>query len=120
MQELKQTIYATLRTIIEDLELGVSEIHDEDTFVEDLGLKSLDLARMVAMLELKLGVDPFAELVSITSIRTVGDLHAAYAQCFTSPAGGTDSSSGQPAAPAAKTDSRANQQDLNKGLRRGI
>ena len=50
--------------------------------VDDLGLRSLDLARIIAKLEMKLGVDPFAELVSVTSIRTPGDLCAAYAKCF--------------------------------------
>ncbi|MEM7535100.1 MAG: acyl carrier protein [Chloroflexota bacterium] len=62
--------------------LDISEIHDDDALVETLGLRSLDLARLVAILELKLSVDPFAELVSITSIRTVGDLYGAYSQCF--------------------------------------
>ena len=36
------------------------------------------LARIVASLEMKLDVDPFAEDVAITSIRTVGDLCNAY------------------------------------------
>ena len=36
----------------------------------------------LAKLERKLGVDPFAERVAITSIRTVGDLCAAYGKCL--------------------------------------
>jgi acyl carrier protein len=47
-----------------------------------LGLSSLDLAFLVADLEAELGVDPFAKLVSITSIRSVDDLARAYQQAF--------------------------------------
>ena len=47
-----------------------------------LGLTSLDLAFLVAELEAELGVDPFAKLVSITSVRSVGDLVRAYQQAF--------------------------------------
>jgi acyl carrier protein len=46
--------------------------------VDQLGLRSLDLARIVAVLELELGVDPFSELVPITTVRTVADLYRAY------------------------------------------
>jgi hypothetical protein len=47
-----------------------------------LGLSSLDLAFVVAELEAELGVDPFAKLVSITSVRSVGDLVRAYQQAL--------------------------------------
>jgi hypothetical protein len=47
-----------------------------------LGLSSLDLAFIVAELDGQLGVDPFAKLVSITSVRTVGDLVRAYQQAI--------------------------------------
>ncbi len=43
-----------------------------------LGLSSLDLAFLVAELEVELGADPFAKLVSITSVRSVDDLVQAY------------------------------------------
>ena len=47
-----------------------------------LGLTSLDLAFLVAELDAQLGVDPFARLVSITSVRTVDDLVRAYQQAI--------------------------------------
>jgi acyl carrier protein len=47
-----------------------------------LGLTSLDLAFLVADLEAELGIDPFAKLVSITSVRSVADLVRAYQQAF--------------------------------------
>lgn len=43
----------------------------------DIGFKSIDLARAVALAEIELGVDPF-ETRPITDIRTVGDLCRAY------------------------------------------
>ena len=71
--------------------------------VEDLGLRSLDLARIIAKLEVKLDADPFAELVSVTSIRTPGDLCAAYAKCF---AADEDAAAAEPepAAPRQRPD----------------
>ena len=47
-----------------------------------LGLTSLDLAFLVAELDAQLAVDPFAKLVSITSVRTVEDLVRAYQQAI--------------------------------------
>jgi acyl carrier protein len=47
-----------------------------------LALSSLDLAFLVSDLEAELGVDPFAKLVSITSVRSVDDLVHAYQQAF--------------------------------------
>jgi acyl carrier protein len=49
---------------------------------ETLGLTSLDLAFLVADLEAEIGVDPFAKLVSITSVRSVNDLVKAYQLVF--------------------------------------
>jgi len=53
-----------------------------DKLAATLGLSSLDLAFLVADLEAELGVDPFARLVSITSVRSVEDLEHAYQQAF--------------------------------------
>ena len=50
----------------------------QDKLNATLGLSSLDLAFLVADLEAELGVDPFARLVSITSVRSVDDLERAY------------------------------------------
>ena len=75
-------------------------IRPDQLLVDDLGLRSLDLARIIAKLEMKLGVDPFAELVSVTSIRTPGDLCAAYAKCFAADEGAPESAPAEPA-PAA-------------------
>jgi hypothetical protein len=44
-------------------------------------LKSLAIARVIAMLELKYGIDPFSRHISVTSVKTVGDLVRAYQSC---------------------------------------
>jgi acyl carrier protein len=82
VQDLSQVVHAVIRLVAEEESIPLKTLRNELKLVDDIGLKSLDLARVVAKLELTLGVDPFAELVPITSIRTVGDLCAAYARCF--------------------------------------
>ncbi|MEV6838816.1 acyl carrier protein [Streptomyces sp. NPDC051133] len=44
----------------------------------DLGLTSLLLARLIIQLEADTGVDPFAEELLISDVRTVADLVGAY------------------------------------------
>lgn len=57
---------------------ALAGLHLDQPLVAGLGLRSLDLAEIVAVLEQRFGFDPFAESVSITSIRTVRDLCEAY------------------------------------------
>jgi acyl carrier protein len=85
-----------LGNVVREKSPEIAAIRPDQMLVDDLGLRSLDLARIIAKLEMKLGVDPFAELVSVTSIRTPGDLCAAYAKCFAAAEG-----SSPEAAPAA-------------------
>src|SRR5690349_15460268 len=59
---------------------GIDPDHIQaDRGLVDLGYQSLDLAQIVALLEQRLGVDPF-ERQAITDVRTVEDLCAAYAR----------------------------------------
>ena len=53
MNNLKQTIYSTLQRVGKKRSLEVEGIRDQDALVDDLGFKSLDLARIIAILELK-------------------------------------------------------------------
>lgn len=82
MDNRDDVILGVVRNVAHDKHPEIESVAREQTLVEDLGLASLDLAVIVAKLERKLGVDPFAERVPITRIRTVGDLCAAYASCF--------------------------------------
>jgi len=86
MENLKEAVLSVVRDVARDRAPELESVGLEQLLVEDLGLKSLDLARIVAKLEILTGVDPFAELVAITSIRTAGDLYAAYARCFSAEA----------------------------------
>ncbi len=66
-------------TVLSELQAArPGEKMDGAMLLRDVGLSSLDLASVVARLELKLSLDPFSELVSITSVRTIGDLVSAY------------------------------------------
>ena len=80
--EISKTVRDQVGLLIEEKDLPAREIVAEDRLNADLGLTSLDLASLVAALEMKLKADPFQELVPITSIRTVGDLEAAYVKYF--------------------------------------
>ncbi|MEN6451844.1 MAG: acyl carrier protein [Thermoguttaceae bacterium] len=82
MNNLNETILAVVRGVVKEKSPDITDIRPDQLLVEDLGLRSLDLARIIAKLEVKLDADPFAELVSVTSVRTPGDLCAAYAKCF--------------------------------------
>lgn len=58
--------------------LSLPQITRRQRLIDELGLRSLDLAHVVAALERRLRVDPFLRHVSITKIATVGDLCDAY------------------------------------------
>lgn len=61
---------------------AAAEIRTDHRLGPDLGLTSLDLAQLVAVVEGRLKADPFQELVPITSVRNVGDLSSAYERFF--------------------------------------
>ncbi len=98
MENLNETILAVVLDVVQEKSPEIEAVRPDQMLVEDLGLRSLDLARIIAKLEMKLDVDPFAELVAVTSIRTPGDLSAAYAKCF---------STDEEPAPEAETDDSA-------------
>ena len=80
--EISETVRDQVGLLLDEKDLPRRDILPEDRLNADLGLTSLDLASLVAALEMKLKADPFQELVPITSIRTVGDLEAAYVKFF--------------------------------------
>lgn len=81
-----ETIVSTLDTIssiignlLKDEGLAVPEIARDKHLIDDIGLDSLNLAQLIALLEMELEKDPFTEGdVAITDIQTVGDLANAY------------------------------------------
>jgi hypothetical protein len=76
--ELQKTVHQVVLEVARERTPSLPQVEDHQALHADLGLKSLELARIVAVLELELEADPFAELVSITSVRRVGDLVEAY------------------------------------------
>lgn len=82
---IETVITDVIRDVVAQRQGEAPEVLAHDLLlVEDLGIRSLDLAQVVAVLESRLGTDPFATGVSITGIRTVGDLCRAYRRSETS------------------------------------
>jgi acyl carrier protein len=82
MDELEQQVRDVIAKVARQRGAVPASIEGHHRLTLDLGLKSLDLAQIVALLERHTGVDPFAELVAITSVRTVADLCGAYRRCL--------------------------------------
>ena len=79
MSEHNQIIYDTLRRVAEEEGVQLGTISDSSALIDNLGFRSLHIARILAILEIAFSYDPFASGdVPITGLRTVGDLCAAY------------------------------------------
>lgn len=77
VQEIEAVVREEVMQIVQEVSAEIEFVDDASNLLE-LGLRSLDLARLVASLEMRTGLDPFAAHVSITSVRTLGDLSRAY------------------------------------------
>lgn len=54
-------------------------LRPDDVFTKDLGFTSLDVAQLIATLEMELGIDPFSQgHVAIGEVHTVGRLYEVY------------------------------------------
>ncbi|HEY7665469.1 MAG TPA: acyl carrier protein [Xanthobacteraceae bacterium] len=82
LAQIESIVHDRIRAILAEHGGEPARLTGADKLNATLGLSSLDLAVLVAELEAELGVDPFAKLVSITSVRSVGDLVRAYQQAF--------------------------------------
>jgi acyl carrier protein len=80
--DISKAIRDQVGLLLDEKDLPARDLGSDDRLNADLGLTSLDLASLVASLEINLKADPFQELVPITSIRTIGDLEAAYVRFF--------------------------------------
>ena len=80
--QIESIVHERIRALLAERAEEVSHLSGSEKLSATLGLSSLDLALLVAELEAQLGVDPFAKLVSITSVRSVDDLVRAYQQAF--------------------------------------
>jgi hypothetical protein len=75
-EEIERAVLSVLRKVGEERGIASGDFGKLRNLL-DLGFKSVDLARIVALLEVRLGSDPFVH-VPITGIRSVEDLIAAY------------------------------------------
>jgi acyl carrier protein len=82
LTQIESIVHGKIRAVLAERVGGVGCLSGTDKLSATLGLSSLDLAFLVAELEAELGVDPFAKLVSITSVRSVEDLVRAYQRAF--------------------------------------
>ena len=80
--KIESIVHGRIRAVLAERAVEVGTLSGADKLSATLGLSSLDLAFLVADLEAELGVDPFAKLVSITSVRSVADLVRAYQLAF--------------------------------------
>jgi acyl carrier protein len=71
-------ICARVLEIVQRKSPDLREIRLEARLLDELGLESLDIAELIATLELELGIDPFASRIPISRVRTVGDICDAY------------------------------------------
>jgi acyl carrier protein len=83
--DISEAVRNQIGSLLDEKNLPVRNLGPDDRLNADLGLTSLDLATLVAALEVKLKADPFQELVPITSVRTIADLEAAYVKFFSNP-----------------------------------
>lgn len=81
-EQIQTVVHDKIRLVLAGRDKEVGPLSEADKLNATLGLDSLDLATLVAELEAELGVDPFAKLVSITSVRSVGDLVRSYQRAF--------------------------------------
>jgi acyl carrier protein len=80
MKRVQDAVLSSVLLMARRRNAALEQVSLDQSLTRDLGLDSLDFAQLVARLELELDLDPFTEAVSVTEIRTVGDLSEAYCQ----------------------------------------
>ncbi len=83
MQDIKTLVYQLVQEIREKESFSSMMIKDKHRLVDDLGLASLDVAELIASLEIELGIDPFGDgTASITDISNIGSLCSVYESAY--------------------------------------
>lgn len=76
--DAREKIHNAIAEIVAQNRMQPRALADSDALHQDLGFASLDVAQLIAVLEMDLGVDPFACGASLKEIGTVGKLVALY------------------------------------------
>ena len=82
MSDLVEKVHSAVLEVVARKDPKRTTVANADLLNADLSLDSLELAEIIVRLETQLEVDPFAEMVSVTSLRTMGDLLRAYADAL--------------------------------------
>jgi acyl carrier protein len=82
LAQIQSAVHERICAVLAERGNEIQRLSGAEKLSATLGLSSLDLAFVVAELDAELGVDPFTGLVSITSVRSVGDLVSAYQLAF--------------------------------------
>ncbi len=73
--EIEKTVMECIQRVCHEQSIPLKTVEFHHRVVEDLGLRSLDVATLTAFLESSFKFDPFSQnLASITDIRTVKDI----------------------------------------------
>jgi acyl carrier protein len=56
----------------------IDDLSENMNLIGDIGLNSLDMAQLVASLEIEFGVDPFSDGVTVADLQTVGNVVRVY------------------------------------------
>jgi acyl carrier protein len=78
MDDLAEKIKHAIREIQEQQGYRIVELDDKMDILNTLGFQSLDIAQLIAMLELDLGVDPFSNGASLSELTTIKNLYEIY------------------------------------------
>ncbi|MEE0930057.1 MAG: phosphopantetheine-binding protein [Acutalibacteraceae bacterium] len=79
MNNIFEVVKESIEEILSLDETNCVEVSLNSKLVDDLGLKSLDIAQLIAMLEIEFDKDPFSEgTASLANIITVNDLCEVY------------------------------------------
>lgn len=76
--EIKDVVYRTIESVAAESELPLDELKLHMQISDEIGLTSLQLAEVVALLDNALQVSPFEGMAAITDIVTLADLVAVY------------------------------------------
>jgi acyl carrier protein len=81
---IAQVVVAEIRTLLQTTGRRPDALGDDDR-LDDLGISSLDLADLIAALNVKLAVNPFRHSLAFTDVQTVADLCRAYEPAIANP-----------------------------------
>lgn len=71
MTDIEDVILQTTLKIARRRRPSLTSLSKEQALIADLGLESLEIAELVATMEMATGQDPFAKDIAIVSIKTV-------------------------------------------------